>query len=178
MPEITSVTSEALQATIRRLLPSQQGFGNDLQATNLITPIIDLTPTAEGSVLPSYLQTSFSFGALNNVSVTNTTSSIVTSPGFYRVFGTVDYRTFSTGSASEGRIFINDGSGTKDLVRNEFLIGNSSTANQQFDFNVFLRSGDSLQVTSPNVDVIYNLHASQIASVTCIITPPSGFTFE
>ena len=178
MPELISITSEALQATIRRLLPSQQGFGQDLQATNLITPIIDLTPTAEGSVLPGYLQTAFAFGGLTNVSVTNTTTTITGTPGFYRVFGTVDYRTFSTGSAAEGRIFVSNGLGTKDIVRNEFLIGNSSTANQQFDFNVFLRAGDSLQVTSPNVDVIYNLHASQIASVTGDLIPPSGFTFE
>ena len=42
MAEIIRITSEALQATIRRLLPSQTGFGDDLQATNLITPIIDL----------------------------------------------------------------------------------------------------------------------------------------
>ena len=32
MPQITSVTSESLQATVRRLLPSQVGFGEDLQA--------------------------------------------------------------------------------------------------------------------------------------------------
>jgi hypothetical protein len=30
MPEIISVTSEQLQAQIRTLLPSQQGFGDDL----------------------------------------------------------------------------------------------------------------------------------------------------
>jgi hypothetical protein len=69
LPEITSVTSEALQATIRRLLPSQQGFGDDLQATNLITPIIDLTPTAEGSVLPTYLQTAIAFGSTGNAQI-------------------------------------------------------------------------------------------------------------
>ena len=45
--ETAPVTSEALQSTVRRLLPSQQGFGSDLEATNLIQPVIDLTPTAE-----------------------------------------------------------------------------------------------------------------------------------
>ena len=48
MAQLISITSEALQATIRRLLPSQQGFGEDLQASNVITPVIDVTPTAEG----------------------------------------------------------------------------------------------------------------------------------
>ena len=49
MAQLISITSEALQATVRRLLPSQQGFGEDLQATTVVTPIIDLTPSAEGS---------------------------------------------------------------------------------------------------------------------------------
>ena len=46
VPEIITVNSEALQTTIRDLLPSQNGFGSELQASNVITPIIDLTATA------------------------------------------------------------------------------------------------------------------------------------
>ena len=38
MPQITPITSEALQAKIRQLLPSQIGFGEDLQAQNVIVP--------------------------------------------------------------------------------------------------------------------------------------------
>ena len=49
MAEITSVTSEALQRKVRELLPSQRGFGEDLQAQNVIVPIVDLTRSAEGS---------------------------------------------------------------------------------------------------------------------------------
>ena len=52
VPEIITVNSEALQTQIRDLLPSQAGFGSELQATNVITPIIDLTSAAEGSGLP------------------------------------------------------------------------------------------------------------------------------
>ena len=178
MAQLIRITSEALQATVRRLLPSQQGFGEDLQASNVIQPIIDLTPTAEGSVLPSYLQTSLSFGALNNFRVSNTTNTIVATPGFYRFFGICHYRTFATGSATVGRIFIDDGLGTQDLIRDDFLIGNSSTNYQTYDFNVFLRAGDSLRVTSPNADVIYNVSASQIADVKGNLINPSGFTFE
>lgn len=178
MAQLIRITSEALQATVRRLLPSQQGFGEDLQASNVIQPIIDLTPTAEGSVLPAYLQTALSFGALNNARVVNTTTTVVSTPGFYRFFGSVDYRTFATGSSTVGRIFISDSLGTKDLIRSEYLIGNSSTNYQTFDFNVFLKAGDSLQVTSPNPDVIYNVSASQIADVKGNLINPSGFTFE
>ena len=46
VPEIITVNSEALQTQIRDLLPSQNGFGSELQASNVITPIIDLTAAA------------------------------------------------------------------------------------------------------------------------------------
>ena len=74
MAQITSVTSEALQATIRRLLPSQQGFGEDLQASNVIFPIIDLTPTAEGSVLGTNLQTAIAFGSITSINANSSTA--------------------------------------------------------------------------------------------------------
>ena len=95
MPQITSITSEALQATIRRLLPSQQGFGDDLQATNLITPIIDLTPSAEGSEFRQDLQTATSFNSQTSQSTFNTTDTVLSTPGFWYV-----KVTFSNGSNS------------------------------------------------------------------------------
>ena len=85
MPEITTITSESLQAEVRRLLPSQRGFGSDLEAQNVIVPIVDLTPTAEGSALREDLQTASNFG--NCVAASRTTagtSNVFTSPGFYK----------------------------------------------------------------------------------------------
>jgi hypothetical protein len=46
-PEIITVNSEDLQTQIRDLLPSQNGFGSELQASNVIFPIIDLTRSAD-----------------------------------------------------------------------------------------------------------------------------------
>ena len=60
---ISSVTSEALQAKLRQLLPSQQGFGTDLSASDTIVPIIDLTASAEGSDVRQDLQTSLAYGS-------------------------------------------------------------------------------------------------------------------
>ena len=82
MTQIINITSEALQATIRRLLPSQQGFGEDLQASNVITPIIDLTPTAEGSVVRQDLQTALAFGSQTAFDVGGATTTLANSPGF------------------------------------------------------------------------------------------------
>ena len=55
MSQIIPIVSEALQATVRRLLPSQNGFGEDLQASNVIVPIVNLTPSAEGTELRSLI---------------------------------------------------------------------------------------------------------------------------
>ena len=77
MAQIKSITSEALEATVRNLLPSQQGFGEDLQAQNVIVPIIDLTPTAEGSQLPTSLQQAYGFDDITSFNITNATTAIV-----------------------------------------------------------------------------------------------------
>ena len=62
-PEIITVNSEALETQIRDLLPSQNGFGSELQASNVITPIIDLTAAAEGSGLATDLARAIAFGS-------------------------------------------------------------------------------------------------------------------
>ena len=85
MAQIISITSEALQATVRRLLPSQRGFGEDLQATNVVTPIIDLTPSAQGADTPTDLRRALGFGSITSFDVANTTTTLVNTPGFFSV---------------------------------------------------------------------------------------------
>ena len=92
MAQITSVTSESLQAKIRELLPSQQGFGEDLQAQNVIVPIVDLTAAAEGSDVPLYQQQAIAFGSQTAFDVSNTTTVIANTAGFYRIFGVASVR--------------------------------------------------------------------------------------
>ena len=87
VPEIITVNSETLQTQIRDLLPSQNGFGSELQASNVITPIIDLTAAAEGSGLPIDLARAMAFGSQTVISSLGSTVSIASSPGFYRIYG-------------------------------------------------------------------------------------------
>ena len=178
MPEIIRVTSEALQATVRRLLPSQQGFGDDLQATNLITPVIDLTPTAEGSVLPTNLQTAFAFASQTSVTTAGTTETIASTPGFFRIFGTVNVQE-SGAAAAIADISIGDGSSTKKL----FVIDMQSSSTglffvSNFDFVVFLRAGDSLTTTANSSNVEVFVTSRQLADITGNLTNPVGFTAE
>ena len=133
VPEIITVNSEELQTQIRDLLPSQNGFGSELQATNVITPIIDLTSAAEGSGLASDLSRAIAFGSQTAFEVTNTSTTIANSPGFYRIIGIL---TNSTGSANTGGGFtMTDGATTKQVLA---LIdsGHSKLASESFDFIV------------------------------------------
>lgn len=175
MPEITSVTSEALQATIRRLLPSQQGFGDDLQATNLITPIIDLTPTAEGSSVPQYLQQAGAFGSQTDFQTRNGTTNHVTGGGFYRILGNIGC---SGDALLICEIRISDGTSEKVITayRQPDNSGEPKATAVTFDEIVFLRPTDTLQSQSNSDQAIIVGSFRQVADSNGNLVNPSGFT--
>ena len=177
MPEITSVTSEALQATIRRLLPSQQGFGNDLQATNLITPVIDLTPTAEGSVLQPTLQQAVAFGNASAFSVFNATTTIINTTGFFRITCVVNLQ--GTGADQNADLRMTDGATTKVVWSSFITSAFSSTVNpsSNLDLVVFVNSGESVDWSCSN-HAIARGSVRQIADKQGNLVNPTGFTFE
>lgn len=174
-PEIAVVTSETLQAKIRELLPSQQGFGNDLQASNVIIPVVDLTAAAEGSALPVSMQQSLAFGSQTAFDVANTTTTIISGTGFYRVVGgiTVDY---STGALQSVKITMSDGISTKTVYQFGAAATTSGTrtAFTNVDLVFFLSSGDSVSVTSTSV-ARFAGSSRQIADVNGNLVNPSGF---
>ena len=174
VPEIITVNSEDLQTQIRDLLPSQNGFGSELQATNVITPIIDLTGAAEGSGLPSYLQTALAFGSQTTFNVSNTTTTILNETGFFRIFGVANNE---AGSGLQQSLFtLSDGSSTKNIWR--LQADGSSTDHQfslDFDFIVFLRAGDSVTVTSNAASVVVTGSTRQLATGDGTLVQPVGF---
>lgn len=175
MPEITSVTSEALQATVRRLLPSQQGFGQDLQATNLIMPIIDLTPTAEGSVLPTDLARAVNYGNATAFSVSNATTTILNTTGFYRILTAVNCDSGGAG-AQFAQFSLNDGSSDKVIWKLPQFV--NTAQNVTLDFTVFLPASHSVIAQTNNSNVHINGAAYSVADVNGNLISPSGFTFE
>lgn len=176
IPQITSVTSESLQAEIRRLLPSQQGFGADLQATNVIVPTIDLTAAAEGSSVPSNLQTALAFGSQTSVTVINGTATLANTAGFYRIFGGVSIY-FGTAANGSVDFDMSDGLTTKEILSyNQTASTSASTAQVlDVDFVIFLRSGDSCTVTASQFSEFAG-SVRQIADVNGILVNPAGFT--
>jgi len=178
LPQIIRITSEALQATVRRLLPSQQGFGLDLEATNVVTPIIDLTPTAEGSALPEMLQTALSFDDLTTFSITGGSSTIVSTPGFWRVYAMLEVQ-HPAGSSVDNALSINNGLSTKDIISTiSDNFGQDNTISTNIvDIVVLLTAGDSL-VGSTTARNNLNGVVRQIADINGNLVNPSGYTSE
>ena len=172
MAQITTITSEALQATIRRLLPSQRGFGEDLEATNVIQPIIDLTPTAEGSSVPTNLQTALALDSQIVFSTSNTTDTITSTTGFFRVVGTAS--TFLSGSGTS-LCNLNLTDGTSTIVCWRTRLANAGSQTVSFDLVFFLKAGVSLEAFSSDTNSIINGSARQIADITGNLVNPSGF---
>lgn len=175
VPEIITVNSEALQTQIRDLLPSQNGFGSELQASNVITPVIDLTRAAEGSTTPEILQTALAFGSQTAFEVTNTTTVLANIPGFYRIFGVVTQPT-SASVATAGSFTLSDGVSTKTIWKQSTpAIYANVWINIDFDFVVFLAAGESLSAISTNASLVMAGSTRQIATGDGTLVPPNGF---
>jgi hypothetical protein len=176
MPQIRQVVSEALQSTVRRLLPSQQGFTEDLMATNVITPIIDLTPSAEGDTLPTDLARSLAFGSQTAFNVDNGTSVVANNAGFTRIQGVSTVYAGGATSPQYNEILLSDGLSTKVVWAHsmQFNLINAFTS-ISFDLIVFLDAGESMSVRSDaNCRIIGSTR--QVADVNGEIVNPSGYS--
>lgn len=167
---VTSVTSEALQLKLRQLLPSQQGFGTDITASDTIIPVIDLTASAEGSDVRQDLQTAFAFGSQTSYQISNATTDIANSPGFYRV-----YFQFSSPINNILRIQLTDGATTKILCQGSANTGVAAITNFD-DIVVFLNTGETLQGFTDNAGALLTVTVRQIADNNGTLVQPSGFT--
>lgn len=177
MPEITTITSESLQATVRRLLPSQRGFGQDLEAQNVIVPIIDLTPTAEGSALPIELAQAMALGSSTAFAVHDATVAGANTPGFWRIQGTSFVQTASTGDRNS-KIAITDGlSAVTVYDHSTYPISTAGDSTASFDLIVFLKAGESFTFTGESASIIAGSYR-QVADVNGNTVNPNGFTFE
>ena len=177
-PEVITVNSEALEAEVRSLLPSQNGFGSELQASNVITPIIDLTPTASGSNLGTQIQEALNFGGCTVFNVRNTTTTVASSAGFYRILGTCSA---IPGNVTRflGATEIEQGGVTKNV----WSLFTPSTAAQGamavlLDLTIFLTPDDTLNIVSSNDAVALSGSIRQVATVSGELINPVGFTLE
>ena len=176
MVQVRGVTSEALEARIRQLLPSQAGFTEELSAQNLIVPIIDMTSAAEGSATPSYLTRALSFGNITAISATTGTTVIVNTTGFYEIYGNAS---ITDNAAGENVSFsMSDGSSSKVIWQNANYGsgGISQSVNQQIQNVIFLPSGHSLSVVCTGTYAKFIGCVRQTADINGVINNPGGFT--
>jgi len=174
MTQIRGVTSEALEARVRELLPSQAGFTEELSAQNLIVPTIDLTSAAEGATTGQNLQVAWDF-ATGFDEVTSSTT-VISTTGFWKV----DLTTIVSGGFNgTWNVSITDGSTSKTVWQ---ITTKTSTVSNlasiaEGHFVVFLRSGDSLTAgVTGSTNYPINIWYRQIADVNGTLVNPLGFT--
>ena len=182
MTQIIPITSESLQAQVRRLLPSQAGFGVDLSASSTITPIIDLTPTAEGSQLPESYQQAMAYESQTPFVCTDSANDVTITggAGFWRC----DFVSSNVGSAASvqvNRLRMTNGTSFKDIWTHRTEgggIDNEVTVSVN-KLIIFCRSQDSVvaNVTSGSDGAIAG-SVRQVADVYGNLVNPNGFSFE
>lgn len=167
------IKSPDIEDKINQLLPSQGGFqaGVDFSASTTIIPIVDLTQTAEGSLLRQDLQRSASLTSSSTHSITNSSTTIINTTGYYRVIGNFCGISVS-GSNKSGNFDLTDGTTTKRLF-NYRIYANSNITNYivPYDFMVFLAAGDSLLAIA-DADVALIGSSRQIADISGNLVNP------
>lgn len=160
------IKSQLLEDKINQLLPSQggQAAGVDLSASTTIVPIVNLTETAEGSLLRQDLQSALSLSNTTEFDVTNTTTTIINTTGYFRVFGTAS----GISAASGKRLLFQITDGTTTKVLTTFTISGTGTVygiSNIYDFTVFLEAGDSLQASVTAAGAFLRGSTRQIADL-------------
>jgi len=177
------VTSEALEAKFRQVFPAQGGaeLVQDLFASGVIQPVVDFSTVAEGSVLAPNLQTAWDFST-GNAQINNTTTTIISNPGFWLVDLTVAiYDLDQPTVIPMATLSIFDGSTSKPVFGiSSSAVGVTSDSENvsQGSFVVFLRSGDSLRGFSGTIGSTLDVWYRQVADVNGTLVNPLGFTFS
>lgn len=147
MAQEFTIKSTAIEDKINQLLPSQGGFqpGVDFSASTMVIPVVDLTETAEGSALRQDLQRAISHTNATSFNLQNTSGTIINTPGYWQVQGTVAGQS-DVGSSTDTSLVINDGTTSKVLFQTETI---TNPGSQFFGFFIHpfvikLEAGDSL----------------------------------
>ena len=170
---------EAIEEDLNSNFPSQ-GQGNPplyYSLSEVVVPTYSINSTAEGSGLPSNLQTAWDFST-GSSKVTNTTATLISNTGFWQVgIGATFYPGVATNQAI---LRINDGVSNKPIWA---LSAANAGAVSEADavvtdtLIVFLRSGDSLEANSNSTGVVLDVWYRQIATVNGTLVNPLGFSF-
>lgn len=169
---------EAIEEDLNSNFPSQ-GQGNPplyYSLSEVVVPTYSINSVAEGTSLPEYLQQAWDFST-SSAFARNTTATVVNTPGFWLIGFSVFFGT-NVGNSGNARMLISDGISSKNLFKAEFGLGNNDSVSFFDDqFVVFLRSGDSVSITTSNTGTTMDAWSRQIADVNGNLVNPLGFSF-
>ncbi len=162
------IKSTALEDKINQLLPSQGGAqaGVDLSASTTIVPVVNLTETAEGSLLRQDLQTSLSLISVTRHDISNTSTTIINTTGYFRIVGNVMAINNTSGANPSFNWQLTDGLTSKNIFT--YFVPQSATINNFnffYDFVVFMEAGDSMVGISSGVNARAIGSSRQIADL-------------
>ena len=162
------INSSTLEEKVRNILPSQGGAGAgfDLSASTTIIPIVDLTESAEGSILRQDLQSSLSLSSITSSTVTGTTTTLINNVGYFRVFGNASCTT-------SGFILFSFTDGTTTKTITSFSADTQTLQNIPFDFIVFINTGESLLGQSSGTGLNLYVNTRQLADITGTLINPN-----
>ena len=170
MAQEFTIKSQTIEDKINQLLPSQGGFqpGVDFSASTMVVPIVDLTETAAGSTLRQDLQTSLGLTTISAFNVSNTTTTLINTTGYFRVFGTCNIISASP-TAPTASFTLTDCFTSKTITQYNTRGASASYEFEciPFDFVVFIEAGHSLSATT-------NAGGSQLSGCTRQIATLSG----
>lgn len=176
------ITDEALEKRFRDTFRAQGGAEliDDLYASGVIIPVVDFTQAAEGSQLPSNLQTAWDFSTGFD-QVNNAVSTIISTPGFWKIDITCVWQPQSATPSvgPRGTVRLSDGITTKTIwnvsTANTGATASNATTTEE-SFIVFVRSNDIVQIVSLGTSCTVDAWYRQIADVSGNLNNPTGFT--
>jgi hypothetical protein len=171
--QVKSITNEALEAAYRALTPSQEGFTEDLMASNTIIPVISLNTAAEGSTVPEFLQRAWDISTDFYETTGAAATTVVNSTGFWQFGVSVGY---NSAHANFPRVYITDGIVIKPIwAAKGNGVNSSAETDTSFTVVAFIKAGESL-VLETYANQKGALWVRQIADVNGVLVNPTGFT--
>jgi len=169
-----TIKSPNIEDKINQLLPSQGGFqaGVDFSASTMVIPVVDLTETAEGSSKRADLQLALSHNTATTYEITNTTTTLVTTTGYWRIIG-VSYCLFNN-TNTKNSVILSDGTTDKEVWAHRTRNGTTASGDStnECDLIVFLSAGDSLKVSSTSANGQFLGSVRQVADISGNLIDP------
>ena len=171
--QVKTITSETLEAAYRALTPSQDGFTEDLMASNTIIPVLSLNSAADGTTVPEFLQRAWDISTDFYENTGAAATTVVNSTGFWQFGVNVGY---NSGHTDFPRVYITNGIVIKPIwaVRGNGVNSGAET-DTSFTDVAFIKTGESL-VLQTYTNQKGALWVRQIADVNGVLVNPTGFT--